>query len=436
MTMATPNLDAGSSRWDATAVIIAKRDGHRLPDDAIRWFIDGYTRGVIADEQAAALCMAVYLNGLDADELAVWTEAMIDSGSRTDLGSVSRPTVDKHSTGGVGDKISLVLCPLMGACGAAMPQVSGRGLGHTGGTLDKMAAIPGWRAELSADERRRALQEIGAVISAASDDLAPADRKLYALRDVTGTVASIPLIASSIMSKKIASGTSSLVLDVKVGRGAFMNDLDDARRLAETMVGIGNDAGIKTVALLTRMDWPLGRMVGNALEVDESIDVLGGGGPTDVRDVTLALAAEMAALAGLDVDVAAVLDSGAAATVFDEMVRFQGGDLTAPRAAAAHHHTVEATSGGYMTDLDALAVGQAAVWLGAGRARKEDTISLGAGIECVAKPGDRVEAGQPIFVLHTDDGATIAPTVDRLRTAFAIGAEPPALPDPIIDRIA
>ncbi|MGI9613885.1 MAG: thymidine phosphorylase, partial [Acidimicrobiales bacterium] len=383
-----PSLDDG--RWDATSVIIAKRDGQRLPDGAIRWFIDGYTRGVVADEQAAALCMAIYLNGLDDNELAVWTDAMIESGTRVDLGALNRPTVDKHSTGGVGDKISLILCPLMAACGAAMPQVAGRGLGHTGGTLDKMASIPGWRAELTAAELRRAMEDVGAVISAASDDLAPADRKLYALRDVTGTVASIPLIASSIMSKKIASGTSSLVLDVKVGRGAFMTDVDDARRLAETMVGIGAAAGIETVALLTRMDWPLGRMVGNTLEVEESIEVLNGGGPADVRAVTLALAEEMATIAGLDVDVASVLDSGAAAEAFDSMVRFQGGDPAAPRQAAAHKYTIEARVDGYVTDLDALAVGQAAVRLGAGRARKEDSISPGAGIECVAKPGDPV----------------------------------------------
>jgi thymidine phosphorylase len=417
-------------------VIIAKRDGEKLPPDAIRWFIDSYTRGSIADEQAAALCMAIYLNGLDGDELSVWTTAMIDSGETVDLGAVRRPTVDKHSTGGVGDKISLILCPLMAACGAAMPQVSGRGLGHTGGTLDKMASIPGWEAELTPDRFQLALEKIGAVITAASDNLAPADRKLYALRDVTGTVASIPLIASSIMSKKIASGTSSLVLDVKVGRGAFMTELSDARELAETMVGIGTAAGIETVALLTRMDWPLGRMVGNSLEVDESVEVLAGGGPADVRAVTLALASEMVTIAGLEVDPAAVLDSGAAAKAFDAMVRFQGGDLAAPRATAGHHHTIRATTDGYVTDIDALTVGQAAVRLGAGRARKEDTISNGAGIECAAKPGDPVVAGQPVLVLHADDPASITSTIERLTDAITIGPEPPPLPDPIIDRIA
>ena len=435
MAVATTSGAGDAGRWDATSVIIAKRDGHQLPSEAIRWFIDAYTTGAVADEQAAALCMAIFLNGLDGDELAVWTEAMIDSGTRVDLSSVARPTVDKHSTGGVGDKISLILCPLVAACGAAMPQVSGRGLGHTGGTLDKMAAIPGWQPHLDHEQLRRALHEVGAVITAASDDLAPADRKLYALRDVTGTVASIPLIASSIMSKKIASGTSALVLDVKVGAGAFMTNVDDARELAETMVGIGTDAGIDTVALLTRMDWPLGRMVGNALEVDESIEVLAGGGPADLRAVTLALADEMVALAGLDVDPAEVLDRGDAADVFEAMVRFQGGDLDAPRAVAPHRHTVEATADGYVTDLDALAVGQAAVRLGAGRARKEDTISPGAGIECVAKPGERVESGDPILVLHTDDQATIGPACDRLADAITIGPEPPPIPDPVIDTI-
>ncbi len=418
--------------WDATSVIIAKRDGERLPDDAIRWFIDAYTQGVVADEQAAALCMAIFLNGLDGEELAVWTDAMIDSGTRVDLGSLERPKVDKHSTGGVGDKISLILCPLMAACGAAMPQVAGPGLGHTGGTIDKMASIPGWRADLDADRLREALTDIGAVITAASDDLAPADRKLYALRDVTGTVASIPLIASSIMSKKIASGTSRLVLDVKVGRGAFMTDVDRAQELAETMVGIGRSAGIDTVALLTRMDWPLGRMVGNALEVDESLDVLAGGGPADVRAVTLALAAEMASLAGLDVDVAEVLDSGAAADAFAAMVRFQGGDLDAPRAVAGHRHEITVAVDGYVQDLDALAVGQAAVRLGAGRSRKEDPIAYGAGIECAAKPGDLVEAGQPLLILHTDDRTAIEPTAARLADAITIGDEPRPVPDPVI----
>ncbi|MGF1596597.1 MAG: thymidine phosphorylase [Acidimicrobiales bacterium] len=422
--------------WDAVSVIALKRDGRTLPAEAIDWFIDRYTADEVADEQAAALCMAVYLNGLDGDELAAWTAAMIASGDRTDLSSVGRPTVDKHSTGGVGDKVSLILCPLLAACGAAVPQVSGRGLGHTGGTLDKMAAIPGWRPELSPERLRRALDEVGAVITAAGDRLAPADRKLYALRDVTATVASIPLIVSSIMSKKIASGTSSLVLDVKVGRGAFMTDLDDARTLARTMVDIGNDAGVATVALLTRMDQPLGRAVGNTLEVDESIEVLDGGGPDDLRTVTLALAAEMATLAGLDVDVAAVLDSGAAADAFERMVAFQGGDLAAERPRAPHQRTVDAPTDGWVTDLDALAVGLAAVRLGAGRARKEDDVDPGAGIECLAKPGEAVTAGQPVLRLHAGHQSRFGPALELLERAVVVGPDPVEQPAVVIERIA
>ncbi len=429
-------MNQPATTWDATSVIMAKRDRQRLPAEAIAWFIDAYTNDQVADEQAAALCMAVYLNGLDGPELAAWTQAMIDSGSRVELGEIDKPTVDKHSTGGVGDKISLILCPLIAACGAAMPQVAGRGLGHTGGTLDKMASIPGWKAELTPSQLRQAMNEVGAVISAASDDLAPADRKLYALRDVTGTVASIPLIASSIMSKKIASGTSSLVLDVKVGRGAFMTSVDDARVLAETMVGIGVDAGVATTALLTRMDHPLGRMVGNTLEVDESIEVLEGGGPDDIRAITLALADEMVAQAGLSADPAAVLDGGAAREVFDRMVRFQGGDPAAERPRSAFTRIIEAKADGYLTDLDALAVGQAAVRLGAGRARKEDTISYGAGIECLVKPGQPVTTGQPLLKLHADDETLFDPAVERLAEATSIGPEPPTIPDVVIERIA
>jgi thymidine phosphorylase len=422
--------------WDATSVIIAKRDGAVLPPDAISWFIGAYTRGEVADEQAAALCMAVYLNGLDPSELAAWTRAMIDSGTRVVLDGLDRPTVDKHSTGGVGDKISLILCPLVAACGAAVPQVSGRGLGHSGGTLDKMASIPGWQPDLPPERLHQALREVGAVITAASADLAPADRKLYELRDVTGTVASIPLIASSIMSKKIASGTSALVLDVKVGRGAFMTTLDRARVLAETMVGIGNASGVDTVALLTRMDHPLGRAVGNTLEVDESIETLNGAGPGDVRRVTLALAAEMLQLAGIEADPAAALDRGAAADVWDRMVRFQGGDPVAERPRARHQHLVPAAAAGYVTDLDALAVGQAAMRLGAGRVRKEDRIAYGAGIECLAKPGEQVAEGEPVLRLHTDDEALIRPAEEILAAAVSIGPEPPDLPDVVIERIA
>ncbi len=421
--------------WDATSVILAKRDGHRLPDEAIAWFIDAYTRGEVADEQAAALAMAVYFQGLDGPELAAWTQAMIDSGSRVELSGLTRPTVDKHSTGGVGDKVSLILCPLMAACGAAMPQVAGPGLGHSGGTIDKMAAIPGWRAPLSGEQVRTAMEEIGAVITSASADLAPADAKLYALRDVTGTVASIPLIASSIMSKKIASGTKALVLDVKVGRGAFMTELDDARRLAETMVGIGATAGVATVAVLTRMDQPLGRAVGNTLEVDESVDVLRGHGPADVVEVTLALAREMVALAGLDADPAAVLASGRAHGVFERMVAYQGGDLGAERARARIHRAVRAPTAGHVVRLDALTVGLAAVRLGAGRARKEDEIDPAVGIECLAKEGEAVEAGQPVLLIHGNDDGRLAVAESMLADAVAIGPDPGPPPPVVIERI-
>ncbi|MEM9134665.1 MAG: thymidine phosphorylase [Actinomycetota bacterium] len=422
--------------WDATSVILTKRDGGRLPDEAIEWFIDAYTNGAVADEQAAALCMAIYFNGLDGDELACWTQAMIDTGERVELADLPRPTVDKHSTGGVGDKISLILCPLVAACGAAMPQVAGPGLGHTGGTIDKMAAIPGWRPTLTPEQVRAAMDDIGAVIISASADLAPADAKLYALRDVTGTVASIPLIASSIMSKKIASGTKALVLDIKVGRGAFMTGVEQARELAETMVGIGRSAGVRTVALLTRMDQPLGRAVGNALEVDESIDTLLGGGPDDITAVTLALATEMVALAGLDADPAAILASGEAYPVFEQMVALQGGDLTVDRARASTHRTIDAPTAGRVTMLDAMAVGVAAVRLGAGRARKEDAIDPAVGIECLVKEGEPVEAGQPVFLIHGNEPARIDAAAELLGTGFEIGADAPPPPDPVIERIA
>jgi thymidine phosphorylase len=422
--------------WDAPSVIRAKRDGHTLADDAIRWFIAGYTQGTVADEQAAALCMAVFFRGLDERELHTWTTAMVDSGDRLDLSGVDRPTVDKHSTGGVGDKLSLPLCPLVAACGAAVPQLSGRALGHTGGTLDKMESIPGWSPRLHPDRLVAQLREVGAVIAAASDDLAPADRRLYALRDVTGTVESIPLIASSIMSKKIAEGTSALVLDVKVGRGAFMTRLDDARRLAETMVGIGERAGVRTVALLTRMDRPLGRRVGNALEVAEAVEVLAGGGPPEVRELTVILASEMLGLAGIDADPAAALDGGRATAVWEAMVRAQGGDPTAPLPEAAHRRTLDAGAGGFVTDLDALAVGVASTRLGAGRARKEDAVSAGAGVRILVAPGEPVERGQPVLELLADDEARFPAALDSLRGAVTIGPEPdPEPPGPVIERV-
>ncbi len=422
--------------WDAVELIRAKRDGGRLSEPAIRWLIDVYTRGAVADEQMSALCMAVFFRGLDLDELRTWTAAMIASGERLDLSAVARPTVDKHSTGGVGDKVSLVLAPLVAACGAAVPQLSGRGLGHTGGTLDKLEAIPGFRCALSTDEVVATLRDVGCVICAAGAGLAPADRKLYALRDVTGTVESIPLIASSIMSKKIAEGTGALVLDVKVGSGAFMTRLDDARRLAETMVALGAEHGVRCVALLTRMDTPLGAAVGNGLEVAESLDTLAGRGPADLVEVTLALAGEMLDLAGLrGADPARCLAEGRALETFRAMVRAQGGDPDAPLPQAAHRRVVRAASTGFLRRLDARGVGVAAWRLGAGRARKEDEVSPSAGVVCLAKPGDAVEAGQPLLELHTDEPQRFDRALQALSGMVDITAEPAEQPPVVLERI-
>jgi thymidine phosphorylase len=410
---------------NALDVIRTKRDGGELSDEQIRFLIEGYTAGRIPDEQVSALLMAIVFRGMTPRELATWTAAMIASGERLDLSMITKPTVDKHSTGGVGDKISLPLCPLVAACGAAVPQLSGRGLGHTGGTLDKLEAIPGWRARLDNDEIRHLLQTVGGVICAAGDGLAPADRKLYALRDVTGTVESIPLISSSIMSKKIAEGTSALVLDVKTGGGAFLPPIEQGRELARTMVGIGNDNGVRTVALITDMEWPLGLAAGNGVEVTESVEVLAGGGPADVVELTLAFAREMCALAGLDVDPADVLRDGRAMDKWREMIRAQGGDPDAPIPQAAERETYAAPSSGYLRRLDARAVGNAAWRLGAGRARKEDPVSPSAGVLLRAKPGDRVEKGAPLLELLADDAARIPDALAALEVAIEIGDTPP-----------
>ncbi|MEV6527016.1 thymidine phosphorylase [Longispora sp. NPDC051575] len=407
---------------NAVDVIRTKRDRQALTDEQIDWVIDAYTSGVVADEQMSALAMAILLNGMTPREIARWTAAMIASGERLDLSSVSRPTVDKHSTGGVGDKITLPLTPLVAACGAAVPQLSGRGLGHTGGTLDKLETIPGWRAKISNAEFLRQLGESGAVICAAGDELAPADRKLYALRDVTGTVEAIPLIASSIMSKKIAEGTSGLVLDVKVGSGAFMKDLGTARELARTMVELGTAHGVDTVALLTDMSVPLGLKIGNALEVEESLEVLQGGGPADVVELTLALAREMLALAGIDADPEKALKDGRAMDAWRAMIAAQGGDPDAPLAQAPVTETVRATESGVLAGLDAYQVGVAAWRLGAGRARKEDPVSAGAGIVIHRKPGDRVEAGDVLLELRADDESRLAGAHEALEGAWTIGA--------------
>ncbi|MEU6756727.1 thymidine phosphorylase [Streptomyces sp. NPDC046685] len=388
---------------DVISVIRTKRDRGELSPEQIDWVIDAYTRGVVADEQMSALAMAILLNGMNRTEIARWTAAMIASGERMNFDSLSRPTADKHSTGGVGDKITLPLAPLVAACGAAVPQLSGRGLGHTGGTLDKLESIPGWRALLSNEEMMHVLDTTGAVICAAGDGLAPADKKLYALRDVTGTVEAIPLIASSIMSKKIAEGTGSLVLDVKVGTGAFMKNIEDARELARTMVGLGTDSGVKTVALLTDMSTPLGLTAGNALEVRESVEVLAGGGPADVVELTIALAREMLEAAGIkDADPAKALADGSAMDHWRRMIAAQGGDPDAALPVAREQHVVRAPASGVLTRLDAYGVGVGAWRLGAGRARKEDPVQAGAGIELHAKPGDTVTAGQPLMTLHTD----------------------------------
>ncbi|WP_329186077.1 thymidine phosphorylase [Actinacidiphila glaucinigra] len=424
---------------DAISVIRTKRDGGRLGDDQIDWVIDAYTRGEVADEQMSALAMAILLNGMDRAEIARWTAAMIASGERMDFSALPRPTADKHSTGGVGDKITLPLAPLVAACGAAVPQLSGRGLGHTGGTLDKLESIPGWRALLSNDEMLRVLGDSGAVICAAGDGLAPADKKLYALRDVTGTVEAIPLIASSIMSKKIAEGTGSLVLDVKVGSGAFMKDLEQARELASTMVGLGTDHGVRTVALLTGMSTPLGLTAGNALEVRESVEVLAGGGPADVVELTLALAREMLDAAGLkDADPAKALADGSAMDVWRRMISAQGGDPDAELPVARERHVVTAERSGVLTGLDAYAVGVAAWRLGAGRARKEDPVQAGAGVELHAKPGAAVTQGQPLLTLHTDTPEKFGWALEALAGGVEISPAGTAFTaDPIVlDRIA
>ena len=422
---------------DVVEVIRTKRDGRRLSDEQIEWFIGRYAEGgEIADEQAAALAMAIFFNGMEPDELATWTRAMVDSGRTLDLSGVGRPTVDKHSTGGVGDKVSLVLVPLVAACGAAVPQLSGRGLGHTGGTLDKMESIPGWCATLEPDAMVEVLRTVGGVIAGATADLAPADRRLYALRDVTSTVDSIPLIASSIMSKKIAEGTDALVLDVKVGSGAFLPDVDRARELARTMVGLGERNGVRTVALLTAMHTVLGRTAGNALEVAESVEVLDGGGPADLVEVTLALAREMVELAGLDADPAEVLASGRARAVWDDMVRAQGGDPEAVLPVAPHVETVDAEVSGVLGRLDCRSVGIAVWRLGAGRARKEDPVSPSAGIVCLAKPGDPVEAGQPLLELHAEDPSRFAAAREALQDALEVSDEPPTPKPLVVDRIA
>ena len=419
--------------FSAAEVIAAKRDRYSLTDPQIDWVIDAYTRGAVADEQMSALLMAILLNGMESREISRWTDAMINSGERMSWSALSRPTVDKHSTGGVGDKITLPLAPLVAACGAAVPQLSGRGLGHTGGTLDKLESIPGWRASLSNAEMLKVLQDCGAVICAAGAGLAPADKKLYALRDVTATVEAIPLIASSIMSKKIAEGTSALVLDVKTGAGAFMSDPQKAKELAHVMVGLGKRAGVKTIALVTAMDIPLGLTAGNALEVRESVEVLAGGGPTDIVELTVLLAREMLETVGItNVDPADMLKNGKAMDVWRQMISAQGGDPDAKLPTAKENLVVTAQSSGTVLSMDAMKVGLAAWRLGAGRSRQGEAVQAGAGIEIHAKPGDVVVAGAPLYTLHTDTPAAFARAQESLSNSVTIGDLPK---DGKIDRL-
>lgn len=422
--------------FDAVQLIIQKREKQELSTEAINWLVANYTSGVVADEQMSAMTMAILLNGMNRREIKDLTMAMIATGERLDYSKLGLPTADKHSTGGVGDKITLPLAPLVASFGVAVPQLSGRGLGHTGGTLDKLEAIPGWRASLSNQEMFDQLQKVGAVICAAGSGLAPADKKLYALRDVTGTVEAIPLIASSIMSKKIAEGTGSLVLDVKVGSGAFMKDLDRARELAKVMVAIGQDAGVKISAILTDMSTPLGRKIGNGLEVEESVEVLAGGGPADVVEITCVLAAEMLRLVGHgDVDVAANLRNGKAMDKWREMISAQGGDPDATTTRGKHSHTVVADADGTLETLDALSVGIASWRLGAGRARKEDVVQAGAGIELHAQQGDRVAKGQPLLTMYSDDEDRFERSLEALTGGYKIADGPSVERKLVLDKI-
>jgi len=421
------------TRHDAVEVITAKRDGRVLSDSQIDWVVAAYTRGEVAHEQMSALAMAILLNGMGRHEIARWTAAMIASGDRLDLSGLGRPTADKHSTGGVGDKITLPLAPLVAACGVAVPQLAGRGLGHTGGTLDKLESIPGWRAELSPREFRRQLGEVGAVICAAGDRLVPADKKLYALRDVTATVEAIPLLASSIMSKKIAGGAGALVLDVKVGSGAFLQELDRGRELARTMVELGTDAGVETVALVTDMATPLGFTAGNAIEVAESVEVLAGGGPADVVELTLTLAREMLARAGMtEVDPADRLADGSAMDVWRRMIRAQGGDPGAALPTARESYVATSPQSGVLTRLDARAVGVAAWRLGAGREQLGQPVQSGAGVVWHARPGDRVDHGQPLFTLLSDDPSRFDRALEALNTGWEVGDGVDHVPSPLI----
>lgn len=426
-----------AEKFDAVDIIRSKRDREVLSEEQINWIIDAYTRGIVGDEQMAALNMAIFLNGMNREEIVTWTKAMIATGETMSFAKLSKKTTDKHSTGGVGDKITLPLGPLVASYGVAVPQLSGRGLGHTGGTLDKLEAIPGWSPDMSNERMFEILEETGAVVAAAGSGLAPADKKIYALRDITSTVDCIPLIASSIMSKKIAEGTASLVLDVKVGSGAFMKDLNQARELAQTMVDLGTDAGVNTRALLTDMSVPLGLTIGNALEVRESVEVLAGGGPADVRELTCALAREMLDMAGVhDADVEEALKDGRAMDCWNQMIRAQGGDPDAPLPTATHTQEILAERDGYITNLDALALGVGSWRLGAGRARKEDPVQAGAGIEIHTPVGTKVTKGEKLLTLHTDTPERFERAIESITPGISIGENAPAQRPIILDHIS
>ncbi|MBV7281973.1 MULTISPECIES: thymidine phosphorylase [unclassified Corynebacterium] len=425
-----------AEQFDVVDIIRTKRDGGELSTEQINWVIDAYTRGVVGDEQMAALNMAIFIRDMNRREIVDWTQAMIASGTTMDFSGLSKPTTDKHSTGGVGDKVTLPLGPLVSSYGVAVPQLSGRGLGHTGGTLDKLESIPGWQADVPNDRLMSILEDSGAVVAAAGAGLAPADKKIYALRDITATVDCIPLIASSIMSKKIAEGTSALVLDVKVGSGAFMKDLDQARALARTMVDLGNDAGVNTRALLTDMNTPLGRKIGNALEVEESLEVLAGGGPADLVEITCELAREMLELVGVhDPDVEEALKDGRAMDSWRKMIRAQGGDPDAALPVAPHQEVLRAERDGVLTQLDALALGVGSWRLGAGRARKEDPVQATAGIEIHAEIGQEVKKGEPLLTLHTETPDRIERALESIRPGIVIGDGPAPARTIILDRI-
>lgn len=421
------------THFDAPTVIATKRDGGRLSAEAIDWVVRAYTAGEVADEQMSALLMAIFLRGMDGDEIACWTSAMVGSGERFDFSDVGRPTVDKHSTGGVGDKITLTVLPVVIACGGAVPQAAGRGLGHTGGTLDKLESIPGFTAELPKQRIRQQLCDVGAAIFAAGE-LAPADRKIYALRDVTGTTESLPLIASSVMSKKIAEGTRALVLDCKVGSGAFLKTEAEVCELARTMVDLGTSHGLVTRALLTDMNVPLGGAVGNSVEVAEALEVLAGGGPSDVVELTLALAAEMLDVAGLGGrDPAETLRDGSAMDRFRALVAAQGGDLSAPLPLGAYTETVRAGSAGTIGGIDSMAVAMAAWRLGAGRDRPGQPVQPGAGVRIHRRPGEPVAAGEPVFTVYTDTPARLGPALAELDSGWTMGEFTPR--PLLIDRI-